>query len=171
MSTLLVVAYDSEFKAEEMRLQLMKMQKDYLLSVEDAVVAKKNKKGKVKLNQIYHLTAAGAASGGFWGLLIGMIFLNPLLGFAVGAGAGTVSGALSDIGINDKFMKDVAQNLTENSSMLFLLLDNIVFDKVLDELKGTGGTIIQTSLSHTDEARFKEAIKQEENVKVEENIE
>ncbi len=162
MSTLLVVSYDNEFKADEVRLKLMKMQKDYLVSIEDAVVAKKNQDGKVKLHQMYNLTAAGAASGGFWGLLVGVLFLNPLLGFAAGAGTGAVAGALSDVGINDKFMEELAENLTSDSSMLFVLLDNIVFDKVLDELKGEGGKIIQTSLSHTDEEKLRSAIEDSE---------
>ncbi len=126
----------------------------------DAYVATKNEKGKIKLNQMYGLTAAGAASGGFWGLLIGILFLNPLLGFAAGAGAGAVAGALTDVGINDNFMKDLAERLTPNSSMLFLLLNKIVFDKVLDELKGTGGTIIQTSLSHTDESKLRTVLEE-----------
>ncbi len=158
MSTLVVVSYDTKFKADEVRLKLLKMQKDYLLSVEDAVIATKNDKGKIKLHQMYSLTASGAAGGGFWGLLVGLIFLNPLLGFAAGASAGAVAGALADVGINDNFMKDLASDLNNNSSMLFVLLNAIVFDKVLDELKGTGGHIIQTSLSHTNEAKLKEAL-------------
>ncbi len=166
MSTLLVVSYDNEFKADEVRLHLMKMQKDYLVSVEDAVVAKKDKDGKVKLHQMYNLPIAGTASGGFWGLLIGILFMNPLLGFAVGAGTGAIAGALSDIGIDDNFMKDLATNLKEDSSMLFLLLDKIVFDKVLDELKGEGGTIIQTSLSHTDEEKLRVALNEKINEEV-----
>jgi len=39
------------------------------------------------------LTGAGAASGGFWGC-IGMLFLDPLLGVAVGAASGALGGAL-----------------------------------------------------------------------------
>jgi|GEM_PF-3513090 len=91
MSNLVVIGYDDPFKAEEVRLKLRKMQKDYLIDLEDAVVAVKNEKGKVKLHQAVNLTAAGAVGGGFWGSLIGLIFLNPLLGAAVGAAAGAVS--------------------------------------------------------------------------------
>ena len=87
MSTLVVIEYDDQFKAEEVRLSLMKMQKDYLIDLEDAVVAVKDQKGKVRLHQAVNVTAAGAVSGGFWGALIGMLFLNPLLGMAVGATA------------------------------------------------------------------------------------
>ena len=158
MSTLVVVGYDDVFKAHEVRLKLARMQKDFLIDLEDAVVAVKDDKGKVKLHQAVNLTAAGTVSGGFWGTLIGLIFLNPLLGFAVGAASGAVSGALTDIGINDKFMKDLASTMKPNSSALFVLVKSSTPDKVLDEIKGTGGKILQTSLSHEDEAKLAAAL-------------
>jgi uncharacterized membrane protein len=158
MSSLVVISYNDMFKAEEIRLKLWKMQKDYLVDMEDAVVAVKDDKGKVKLHQASSLTAAGAVSGGFWGTLIGLIFLNPLLGLAVGATVGGVSGALTDVGIDDRFMKDLAANMTPGSSMLFVLVRKATPDKVLDELKGTGGTILKTSLSHDDETKLQKAL-------------
>lgn len=154
MSTLVVVGYDDQFKAEEIRLALKKMQQEYLIDLEDAVVAVKDQEGKVRLHQAVNTTAAGALSGGFWGALIGMIFLNPLLGMAVGAGAGAVSGALTDVGINDQFMKDLAATMQPGSSTLFVLVRKVTPDKVLEQLKGTGGKILKTSLSHEDEAKL-----------------
>jgi uncharacterized membrane protein len=158
MSTLVAIGYDDPFKAQEVRLMLAKMQKDYLIDLEDAVVAVKDDKGKVKLHQAVNLTAAGAISGGFWGSLIGLIFLNPLLGLAMGATAGAVSGALSDVGIDDKFMKELAAQMNPNSSVLFILVRKATPDKVLDEIKGTGGKILKTSLSHDDEAKLQAAL-------------
>ena len=158
MSTLVVIGYDDRYKAEEVRLALKKMQKDYLIDLEDAVVAVKDEKGKVKLHQAYNLTAAGAVSGGFWGTLIGLIFLSPLLGLAVGATAGAVSGALADVGVDDKFMKDLANNMNAGSSILFVLVRRATPDKVLEELKGTGGKVLKTSLSHDDETKLQEAL-------------
>ena len=158
MSTLVVIGYDDEFKAEEVRLKLRKLQKDYLIDLEDAVVAVKNDKGKVKLHQAVNLTAAGAIGGGFWGSLIGLIFLNPLLGAAVGATAGAVSGALTDVGINDKFMKELADAMNPGSSALFVLVRKATPDKVLEEVKGIGGKILKTSLSHDDEAKLEAAL-------------
>jgi uncharacterized membrane protein len=158
MSTLVVVGYDDPYKAEEVRLKLLKMQRDYLIDMEDAVFAVKDKNGKVKLHQAVNLTAAGALSGGFWGSLIGLIFLNPLLGMAVGAAAGAVSGALTDVGINDQFMKDLAATLKPNSSVLFVLVRNMTEDKVLEELSGTGGKVLKSSLSHENEARLQAAL-------------
>ena len=158
MNTLVVVEYDSFFKAEEVRLQFLKMQKEYLVDLEDAVIATKDKNGKVKLHQIHSTVKAGAITGGFWGALIGLIFLNPLLGMAVGAAGGAAGGALSDVGIKDQFMKDLAQNLTPDSSALFVLVRKGNPDRVLEELQGTGGKILKTSLSHEDEAKLQAAL-------------
>jgi len=158
MSTLVVIGYDDPYKAEEVRLKLQKLQKDYLIDLEDAVVAVKDDKGRVKLHQAVNLTAAGAVSGGFWGSLVGLIFLNPLLGLAVGATAGAVSGALTDLGIDDKFMKELAATLNPGSSVLFVLVRKATPDKVLDEIKGMGGRVLKTSLSHDDEAKLQAAL-------------
>ena len=158
MSTLVVIGYNEIHEAEEVRLTLVKLQRDYLIDLEDAVAVTKDAKGKIKLHQTVNRTAAGAASGGFWGMLIGLIFLNPLLGLAVGASAGAVSGILVDLGIYDQFMKDLAATLTPNSSALFVLVRKSTPDKVLKEVEGTGGTILKTSLSHEDETRLQAAL-------------
>lgn len=153
-TTFVAVAYDNMFKAQEVRLRLLQMQKEYLIDLEDAVVAVRDEKGKVKLHQINDLTAAGAISGSFWGLLIGLLFMNPLLGLAAGAAGGALSGALSDIGINDDFMKKLASELKPGTSVLFVLIKHFTPDKVLAELEGTGGRVLKTSLSHEDEAKL-----------------
>jgi uncharacterized membrane protein len=158
MSDLVVIGYDDQFRAEEVRLRLWKMQKEYLIDLEDAVVAEKNDKGKIKLLQAQNLTAGGALTGGFWGSLIGLLFLNPLLGAAVGATVGAASGALTDVGINNNFMKELADNLHPESSALFVLVRSMTPDKVLDELKGTGGKVLKTSLSHEDQAKLQAAL-------------
>jgi len=158
MNTLIVIGYPDVDQAEEVRLKLRKLHRDYLIDLDDAVVAVKDAGGKIKLHQAVNLTAAGASSGGFWGMLIGMIFLNPLLGLAVGASAGAVSGSLTDVGINDDFMKNLAKTLTPGSSALFVLVRKMTPDKVLKELEGSGGTVIQTSLSDDDEAKLQAAL-------------
>ena len=158
MSTLVVVAYDDTYQAEEVRLNLRWLQKDYLIDLEDAVVATKYDNGKVKLHQAINLAGAGALSGGFWGTLIGLIFMMPLLGAAVGASAGAISGALADVGIDDKFMKELASSMHAGSSVLFVLVRKATPDKVLDELRGTGGKLLKTSLTHDDEAKLQAAL-------------
>jgi uncharacterized membrane protein len=90
--------------------------------------------------------------------LIGLIFLKPLLGMAVGAASGAAGGALSDVGINDQFMKELAESMNPESSVLFVLVRKSTPDKVLAELQGTGGKILKTSLSHEDEAKLQAAL-------------
>lgn len=158
MSTFAAIEYDDPHKAQEVRLELVKLQKEYLIDLEDAVVAVKDEKGKVKLHQAFNLTAAGALSGGFWGTLIGLLFFSPLLGAAAGATAGAVSGALTDVGIDDNFMKQLAAKLKNNTSILFVLVRSATPDKVLADIKKYGGTVLQTSLSHEDEAKLQAAL-------------
>jgi uncharacterized membrane protein len=158
MSDLIAVVFPSEEKAEEVRQKVLSMQKDYLIEIGDAAIAVRNEKG-VKLNQLINTTAAGAAGGSFWGLLIGVLFLNPLLGVAAGAASGALAGALTDVGINDKFMKNLAvEDIQPGEAVLFVLVKKVTGDKVLDQLKGVGGRILQTSLDHTREERLREAL-------------
>ncbi|MBG0510636.1 DUF1269 domain-containing protein [Agrobacterium sp. MOPV5] len=158
MSDLIVIVYPTEDKAEAIREKLLNLQKEYLIELSDAVIAVKQGNGRVKLVQLMNTTAISAVSGGFWGLLIGSIFLMPLLGASIGAASGALSGALSDYGINDGFMKELATSLKPENAALFLLIRKMTADKVLDELKGTGGTVLRTSLNHSKEQALRDAL-------------
>lgn len=158
MSNLIVIVYPDEHQAEQVRLDFLKMQKEYLISLEDAVIAVKKPDGRVKLLQMYHLALGGAISGALWGTLIGLIFMMPIFGLVLGAGTGAVAGALSDVGINDDFMKNLASSLKPGYSALFVLVDSQITDKVMAELQGTGGHIIQTSLSTVDQDKLQKVL-------------
>ena len=158
MSDLVVVEFPTEQKAEEVRNKLLEMQKEYLIELDDAVIAVKQPNGRVKLNQLFHPTAAGAAGGALWGTLIGMLFLMPLAGTALGAAAGALGGALTDAGIEDGFMKDVGQSLQSGNAALFLLIRKMTADKVLAALQGVGGTVMRTSFDHPKEEALRQAL-------------
>jgi uncharacterized membrane protein len=158
MADLVVIAFPSEEKAEEIRQKLLTMQQNYLIELGDAVIAVKHEDGKIKLNQLMNTTAAGALSGGFWGMLVGLLFMMPAIGAAIGAGAGALSGALTDVGINDKFMKEVADVLQPGSAALFVLIRKMTTDKVLEDLEGVGGTVLRTSFDHTKEQALRDAL-------------
>ena len=152
MADLLVIEYPTEAQAEEVRRKLLAMQNEYLIELGDAVVAVKQPDGNVKLNQLFQPVRTGAASGALWGTLIGMLFLNPLAGAALGAASGALSGKLTDLGINDAFMRDAAKTLQSGNAALFLLIRKMTTDKVVAELRGTGGTVLQSSFDETKEA-------------------
>src|SRR5215831_17304379 len=158
MATLVVIGYENELKAEEVRLALLKLQKEYLIDLIDAVVVVREPNGKVRLRQLHNLTAAGALSGGFWGALIGLLFLNPLFGFAIGAAAGAISGALRDVGIDDNFMKNLGETLKPDSAALCVLIRQMTPDKVVEEIKQFGGVLIKTNLCNENEAKLREAL-------------
>src|SRR5271167_180960 len=154
MATLVVIDYESEMRAEEVRLALLK--KVYVIDIADAVVVVRDAKGKVKLRQLQNLTAAGATIGGFWGALVGVLFLNPLFGMAVGAAAGAVSGALKDVGIDNNFMTQLGETLKPGTAALCVLIRQMAPDKVVEELQRFGGTLIKTNLCHENEAKLRE---------------
>jgi len=158
MSELVVIAFPTEAKAEEVRQKLLAMQKEYLLEMSDAVIAVKDAKGRIKLNQMLNTTAVGAVSGTFWGTLIGLIFLMPLAGAALGAASGALGGALTDVGINDKWMKETAAAIQPGTAALFVLVRRVTADKVLERLRGEGGIVMKTSLDHTKEAALQAAL-------------
>lgn len=163
MSNLVVVGFNNAADAFQMRGALAQMQAQYLIEMEDVVVVTRDPNGAVQLHQAMNLTTAGAVSGAFWGSLIGLLFLNPLLGAAVGAGSGALAGKLADIGINDQFMKDLSATLTPGSSALFVLVRKSTPDKVLEGLKAFSGRgrVLQTSLSKDKEdelRRFMEGV-------------
>lgn len=55
-------------------------------------------------------------------------------------------------------MKSLVATLSPGSSVLFVLVRRAEPDKVLDELKGTGGEILKASLSHDDETKLQTAL-------------
>jgi uncharacterized membrane protein len=158
MSDLVVIEFPTEAAAEEVRQRVLSMQTEYLIELGDAVVAVKHPDGSVKLNQLFHPVKAGAASGALWGSLIGLLFLMPLAGAAVGAASGALSGKLTDLGINDNFMKQVSSTLQSGRAALFLLVRKMTTDKVLTELHGVGGTVLRTSFDETKEEALREAL-------------
>jgi uncharacterized membrane protein len=158
MSDLLVIAYPTETLAEAARGKLLGMQKEYLIELGDAVVAVRQPDGQVKLNQLFSPVAAGVASGALWGSLLGLIVLMPLAGAALGAASGALRGKLTDVGINDDFMRDVSKTLDAGHAALFLLIRKMTADKVMAELQGSGGSVMRSSFDETKEDALREAL-------------
>lgn len=159
MSDLLVIAFSDEASGFDLRSELVKMQKEYLIQLEDAVVVTRPTAEDIQLHQAMNLTAAGALGGGFWGTMVGLLFLNPLVGAAVGAASGAIAGKFTDIGINDDFMRDLGHSIPPGGSAVFVLVRKMTADKVLARLEGfhTRGRVLQTSLPDEQEQKLREA--------------
>jgi uncharacterized membrane protein len=157
MSNLIVLAFKNETGASEMRDKLRDLQKQHLITLDDAAVVIRKPDGKVKVKQAVSLVGAGALGGAFWGMLIGLIFLMPWMGLVIGAASGALGGAFSDIGVDDDFIKEVGKTIEPGHSALFLLVSDVQEDKVLEDLKGFDATVLQTSLSKEDDVKLREA--------------
>ena len=155
MSTLVAVAYPDTATADRVRGELLQAAKEHLLSLEDIVVVERQAGGKVKLHQAVSPAGAGAAGGAMWGGLIGLLFLAPLFGMAIGAATGAFSGKLTDVGINDNFMKELGTKLPEGGAAVILLGTSEARDKVVERVRQYGGEVIQTSLSSEEEERLR----------------
>ena len=166
MSDLIVIGFDNPEEADRVLVKLNGLKKEYLIDLEDAVVVVRDEAGKVHLKQSLNLTAIGATSGllsgSLWGGLVGLLFLNPLAGFAIGgaigAGTGALAGSLTDFGIDDDFIKSLGETIPNGSSALFVLIRKVQPEKVMAELEGLRGRVIKTSLSPDLEAQLQKAL-------------
>ena len=158
MSDLLAIEFSSEAKAEGVRETLLATQREYLIELSDAVVAVKDADGRVKLNQLFQPVAQGAVSGMFWSSLIGLLFMMPLAGAAVGGASGVLRSRLTDLGINEDFIKQAARTLQSGNAALFLLIRKMTADKVIAALHGAGGTVMRSSFDETKDEALREAL-------------
>jgi uncharacterized membrane protein len=134
-----------------------------MITLEDAaVVSWPQGNRKPTTHQLHSTAGAGAGWGAFWGFLFGLIFFVPFLGAAIGAGMGGLSGSLADVGIDDDFIKEVREKVTEGTSALFALTSGATApDKIIDELKAYDFEIISTNLPEEQENKLREAFAHE----------
>lgn len=158
MANLFVLTFQDVAGADSALDEVGELQKQKLITVDDAAVAVHPIDGKVKVKQAKSLTGAGAMGGALWGLLFGLIFFVPVAGLVAGAATGALAGKLSDYGIDDKFIKQVGDKVTPGTSALFLLVHDAQSDKVIEALKPYGGELIQSSLSTEQEAELRQAL-------------
>ena len=161
MATVTVLLFPEATGANETLGKIRNLQQQQLITLLDAaIVSWPMGKKSPTTKQLVDLVGAGALSGMFWGMLFGLIFLNPLFGMAVGATFGALGGVFADYGINDEFIKRIRSQVTEGKSALFLMSRDAVVDRVADELKSTKFEIIGTNLSKEQEAKLREAFGQ-----------
>ena len=158
MSTLVAIAYPDAETAERVRTELIQATKEHLVELQDAVVVEHRPDGKIKLHQAVSTTGAGAAGGARWGGLIGLLFLAPLLGMAVGAASGALAGKASDAGVNDDLLKQLGDKLPPGGAALIALGSSDAPDKVIERLKQYGGEVVQTSLDREREELLRSSL-------------
>lgn len=157
MATLTVWRFPTPDGADSALLKLESLQKQELIQIHDgAVVSWPADKKKPKTRQMHSTAGVGALGGSFWGLLFGLIFFVPFLGMAVGAAAGALGGALTDVGIDDDFIKQLREQVTPGTSALFALTSDAVTDKIKDAFAGDKMDLLYTNLSDEQDAKLRE---------------
>jgi uncharacterized membrane protein len=166
MSELVAVSYPDVYRAGEVCAALQRLQQEFLIEMEDAAYVTREQDGKIKLHQTQPVvglaTGIGASRGSIWGALIGLLFMQPLLGMAagavLGAAGGAIVGRMADYGIPDQFMKDLASKLQPGTSMLFVMFRKVTWEKILPHISQYGGTVLHSSLTPEAEARLQSAL-------------
>jgi uncharacterized membrane protein len=163
VATLSVLRFNDPDGADRVLVALQGMQERQMITLQDAAVIRwPQGNRKPKTHQLHSTAGAGAMGGAFWGFLFGLIFFVPFLGAAIGASMGGLTGSLADVGIDDDFIKQVREKVTEGTSALFALTsDASAPDKVIDELKHYDFEIISTNLPDEQEKQLREAFAQE----------
>jgi uncharacterized membrane protein len=156
MSDLVAIAYPNLETAREVVQNVGEAQKAHIIDLDDLVIAEHRLDGTIKLHQP-SLAGVGATGGALWGGLIGLIFLAPLVGMAIGAASGAMAGKLSDTGVDDKFMKDLGTKLEPGSAAVIALVRSVNAEKLLAEVK-IPGDVIQTSLTSDGEQALRDAL-------------
>jgi uncharacterized membrane protein len=157
MATLTVWRFDTPDGAAAAERTLQELARQQLISIHDAAtVSWPSGARKPKTRQLHSLAGAGALGGAFWGMLFGLIFFVPLLGAAIGAAAGALGGSLTDVGIDDKFIKEVRNQIEPGTSALFLLSSDAVPEKVKEAFAGQQPELLRSNLTAEQEQALRD---------------
>ena len=156
MSQLIALGFENEAEADAFVGKLEQMSKEQIIGLQDVVKVVRRPDGKTKVHQGTNLAAAGALSGAFWGMLIGLIFWMPWLGAALGAAGGALGGKMSDVGIDDEFIKQTSEQIQPGQAGVFMLVGSSTPDRVEAEIAGTKAKVIKTNLSADAEAHLRD---------------
>lgn len=162
MSELIVIGYPDETTAARVLDELQEAQRDFLVDLDDAAVIVRNQKGRLRVTTSDHLVAGATLGGMFWGMLVGLLFLVPIAGLAIGAIVGAAAGGLTRLGVKDDFKDQVADLVKPGTSAILAVIRKMTPDKVIEEIKPYGGTVLRTSLSYEQEEELISALHQGE---------
>jgi uncharacterized membrane protein len=151
---LFVLGFPAKEKAEAVLAISRDLQKRELPELENAALVWRTSDGTIEVQQAYGRVATGVAGGAPWGILFGLLFHMPGFGLALGAASGALAGTLTEVGIDESFVKRVAASLTPGTAAVFALVPHGTADRLQAALLPYHPTVIRTSLSIQDEAEL-----------------
>ena len=145
---LTVIAFDNVTQAFQLQEALITLQGESVHNFQDAVVVTRNAKGKVKVHSAINAVTGAVAAGSMAGLCLGMIFLVGFPASVVGAGAGAIVGALNNLGVKDRFRKELGKALKPGTSAL-AVIGTAQLDKLRERIGPLlkGSTLLQTTVN------------------------
>ncbi len=159
MSTLIAASFSDKSQGTRLAAELIDMQKKRKIKVLDACVVWRHEDGAIEVRQMVESVEAsiyyGVVLGGLAGVLIGFIFIDPVIGLGmgllIGAVLGAIHGYLSDFGINNDFIQETGTLIKPETSAIFLLINTSSRRKVINHLSKYTGEILHTSYSRGKE--------------------
>ena len=159
---LIVLTFEDEAHAESLYEKLKELKKKKILNLDDAVFVNKGEDGKYKIHEkMHHEKRSGTAKGAVFGVLIGWMLGGPVLGLAGGAIVGRMIGKRVDMGIDKGTIESISNHLDAGKTALFLSGSANNAAAVIDAFKGSGGTMIETTIDEDMQKKLQRALDSE----------
>jgi uncharacterized membrane protein len=144
------IGYEDAGRAERVRAAVTRLRDtEQCLVLLDIAVVVRDADGSFRLDGEPFAVVGSAAGGGLSRFLARLAISVPVLtGGAVTAvldGAG--ASVYPAVGIDDRFIRDVAVQLKPGTSALFVLDDEGDMDAILRAIRGLGGTVMRTNVN------------------------
>ena len=163
MGEVVVLTFDSPGGAERALETLAPLRRENLLVLEDAATVTLDEGGRVRVRQTRDVSVGrGAGWGASLGLLAGAVLAAPLGGALLGAGYGALAARLSDAGLDNRWMQEVAARVPPGGSALFLMITHADRERALTELErmGGGARLLHTTLGDRVAAEITDALRE-----------
>jgi len=151
MSEIIVIGYDQQSTATQAYKEVLTLQHDFVVELTGLAIVRVDDEGKSHVETPQKIVGVSAASGALWGMLIGILFLVPFFGFALGGAMGALMGKMGKSGIDEQFRSQVQALLKPGGAAVVIMASKITDDKFANAMKQFGGTLLKTSLSEDDE--------------------
>ena len=157
MTEMVVLAFDGVETADKAKNRLVDLDSQFLIDLDQVVEVVRKPDGQVKIKEEPRLTGAGALGGGFWGFLVGLIFLVPAAGFLIGTATGAIAGHFAKYGITKEYVQQINEAIQPGQSALFVLAEDVKVDRVVPMLTQFHPRVLRTSLTTEQETKLKDA--------------
>lgn len=157
---LAAIVFDTPGRATEVLVNVMNMAQEGAIQLSDAVIITKSQDGRGQVQQTVEVTPARGALIGGWLGLFGSLFLGPLA-IAGGAAAGAIYGKVTDRGLDDGWIKQMAEWLEPGGSALLLLGSINDQQTLVRELGRYEGQLVTTDLPPHIRMELEEALRHE----------